>query len=163
MVLIGVALFSALLVCGVVVGQPEEEAALAHSAGVFPDARVLAKWKPNGCLRNYWYCPNQCTRNGQKCCWCEECWNGVFGLTQTCTCCPKNYKCCPGPNVAPKFGQPQTCCPLNSKCGFSGGCTRNGLSVRPLYQQPTSQNCYRWIWPPRDVVVLADADFSEDS
>jgi len=114
---------------------------------------------PNGCLKDYINCPNACHKSSQTCCWCEECWNKAFGLTQTCSCCPQGYKCCPRSNVAPPIGQSQKCCPKNTDCGPVN--TDYCVTRQPaLYQSPTCQNCAQWYWPPT-IVSVQEAEAKE--
>jgi len=132
--------------------EDDEPQGFAGGRGVsrsFPSSSVSG----NGCLKNYWFCPNVCRRSGQTCCYCQECFSRILGMTQTCNCCPRGNRCCPKSNSGPWTGNSQKCCPENYWC-IGGRRCRNMRppynTVQATYTQPTSRTCNNWLWPARD-------------
>jgi hypothetical protein len=135
---------------------PEERPAPDYR--VYPTLDEQKKFPFNGCLLDYVNCTNLCKKTKQNCCYCESCFSNMMGVTQTCTCCPKGYKCCK--QTPPTVGQPQKCCPTYTDCGPANSpyCVQY---YKPIYQDPVCQHCSDWTWPPR-VYTLEEVNRNEN-
>jgi len=148
-----------LLMCSLIAGQSiDQTEPTAPETLVYPSDVDQQSYESNGCLREYLRCPNLCNKTGQNCCYCQECFSKFFGLTQTCTCCPKGYKCCP--TTPPPVGMRQKCCPTYTDCGPADSkyCVQYS---KPIYNEPVCQNCNAWTWPPR-IYTQADIQKNEN-